>query len=203
MAEAIFPGKGLELSNVWRTRQFEYQWLRSIAGRYADFRQTTEDALVFAARQVALDLTPDRRARLMEVYENLKAWPDVPRALRELRGAGLRLAILSNMTNSMLEAGIRNSGLQGVFEQVLSTDQIHTFKPDPGAYRMAIDALKLGREQILFAAFAGWDAAGAKWFGYPTFWVNRLALPGEELDAAPDAIGRNLDDLVRYVKGAA
>jgi 2-haloacid dehalogenase len=202
LAERIFPGRGAELSNVWRTRQFEYQWLRTIAGRYADFRQTTEDALVFATRMLALDLTPSRRTSLMGVYENLRAWPDVPQALHALRKGGIRLTFLSNMTESMLEAGIRNSGLQGAFEHVLSTDRMRTFKPDPRAYRLAMDALRLEREEILFAAFAGWDAAGAKWFGYPTFWVNRLGLSGEELGAAPDAIGRNLDDLARYVGGA-
>ena len=82
----------------------------------------------------------------------------------------------------------------------LSTDQIRAYKPDPRAYQMAIDALQLQREDILFAAFAGWDAAGAKWFGYPTFWVNRLNLPGEELGVTPDAMGRDLTDLVRFVK---
>ena len=81
-----------------------------------------------------------------------------------------------------------------------STDQIRAYKPEPRAYQMALDALQLQREEILFAAFAGWDAAGAKWFGYPTFWVNRLNLPGEELGVTPDAIGRDLTDVVRFVK---
>ena len=100
----------------------------------------------------------------------------------------------------MLEVGIENAGLEGVFEHVLSTDQIRAYKPDPRAYQMAIDAFKLKREEILFAAFAGWDAAGAKWFGYPTFWVNRLNLPGEELGVTPDATGHDLTDLVSFVK---
>jgi len=100
----------------------------------------------------------------------------------------------------MLEVGIENAGLEGVFEHVLSTDQIRAYKPDPRAYQMAIDAFKLKRKEILFAAFAGWDAAGAKWFGYPTFWVNRLNLPGEELGVTPDATGQDLTDLVSFVK---
>jgi 2-haloacid dehalogenase len=102
----------------------------------------------------------------------------------------------------MLEAGIKNAGLDGVFEHVLSTDQIQAYKPDPRAYHMAIDAFQLTHEDILFAAFAGWDAAGAKWFGYPTFWVNRLNLPAEELGVAPDARGRDLTDLVSFVKAS-
>lgn len=104
------------------------------------------------------------------------------------------------MTTKMLDAGIKNAGLDGVFEHVLSTDQIRAYKPDPRAYQMAIDAFKLQREEIIFAAFAGWDAAGAKWFGYPTFWVNRLNLPAEELEVAPDAVGRDLTALVSFVK---
>ena len=200
LAETLFPGKGAEFSNAWRTRQFEYQWLRALAGRYADFWQTTEDALVFAATLLQLELTPDKRAQLMQAYLGLTTWPDVPSALSSLQEAGIRLAFLSNMTAKMLEAGIKNAGLEGVFEHVLSTDQIRAYKPDPRAYQMAIDALKLTREDILFVAFAGWDVAGAKWFGYPTFWVNRLNLPGEELGVAPDAMGRDLTDVVNFVK---
>lgn len=200
LAETLFPGKGADLSNTWRTRQFEYQWLRALSGRYADFWQTTEDGLVFAAKLLQLDLTPEKRAQLMHAYLGLKAWPDAPSALSSLKEAGVRLAFLSNMTAKMLEAGIKNAGLDGIFEHVLSTDQVRAYKPDPRAYQMAIDAFKLKREEILFAAFAGWDAAGAKWFGYPTFWVNRLNLPGEELGVTPDAIGRDLTDLVSFVK---
>jgi 2-haloacid dehalogenase len=200
LAETLFPRKGTDLSNAWRTRQFEYQWLRALAGHYADFWQTTEDALVFAANLLQLERTPDKRAQLMRAYLGLKAWPGVPSALSVLQEAGIRLAFLSNMTTKMLEAGIKNAGLDRVFERVLSTDQIRTYKPDPRAYQMAIDALKLTREDMLFVAFAGWDVAGAKWFGYPTFWVNRLNLPGEELGVVPDAMGRDLQDLVSFVK---
>jgi 2-haloacid dehalogenase len=200
LAETLFPGKGTEFSNTWRTRQFEYQWLRALSGQYADFWHTTEDALVFAAKLLRLELTSDKRARLMQAYLGLKAWPEVPSALSALQEAGIRLAFLSNMTTKLLEAGIKTAGLDGVFEHVLSTDQIRTYKPDPRAYQMAIDAFQLKREDVLFAAFAGWDAAGAKWFGYPTFWVNRLNLPAEELGVVPDAMGRDLTDLVSFIK---
>jgi 2-haloacid dehalogenase len=199
LAETLFPGKGTALSETWRTRQFEYQWLRALSGHYADFWNTTEDALVFAAKLLRLELSPPKRAQLMQAYLKLPTWPDVPAALRALQAARLRLAFLSNMTATMLEAGITHAGLTGVFEHVLSADQIRTYKPDPRTYQLAIDALHLKREEILFVAFAGWDAAGAKAFGYPTFWVNRLHLPGEELGVAPDATGRDLSDLVQFV----
>ncbi len=94
---------------------------------------------------------------------------------------------------------MKNSGLEGFFEPHLSTDKVGAFKPDPRAYQMGLDAFKLGKEEIAFAAFAGWDAAGAKWFGYPTFWVNRLNVPVEELSAAPDGIGSGLGDLLTFV----
>ena len=200
LAEELFPGRGAELSNAWRTRQFEYQWLRALSGRYADFWQATEDALVFSGEMLKLDLTPDKRNQLMEAYLGLKTWPDVPQALDSLKGAGIQLAFLSNATPKILDAGIKNSKLEGVFEHVLSTDKIKTYKPDPRAYRMAIDAFSLKKEEILFVAFAGWDAAGAKSFGYTTFWVNRLNLPAERLGVSVDAVGQNLNDLVSFVK---
>ena len=200
LAEQLFPGKGAELSNIWRTRQFEYQWLRALSNQYADFWHATEDSLVFAAELLKLDLTPDKRKRLMASYLELKAWPEVPPALQALESASIRLAILSNATPEILDSGIRNSGLQGVFEHVISTDRIESYKPDPRAYQLAIDAFELGKEEILFVAFGGWDAAGAKAFGYTTFWVNRLNLPAERLGVFPDGVGKDLHDLVGFVK---
>jgi 2-haloacid dehalogenase len=200
LAETLFPGRGAELGNAWKSRQFEYQWLRALGGRYADFAEATGDALVFAARQLQLELTPEKRAQLTRAYLDLKAWPDVAPALETLRGRGFRLAFLSNMTPALLDAGIRNAGLVGIFEHVLSTDAIRTYKPDPRAYQMAVDALRLRREEILFAAFAGWDVAGAKWFGYPTFWVNRAGAPAEQLGVVPDGVGKGLGDLVSFVE---
>jgi 2-haloacid dehalogenase len=199
MAEEIFPGKGLELGNAWRTRQFEYSWLRTMAGNYADFWRVTEDALVFAARMLKIELSAEQRDRLMQCYLQLKAWPDVVPALQQLKDAGIRMAFLSNLTNAMLDAVVRNSALEGFFEDHLSTDRVRAFKPDPRAYQMGVDAFRLDKEAIAFAAFAGWDAAGAKWFGYPTFWVNRANAPTEELGVVSDAVGAGLGDLVKFV----
>jgi 2-haloacid dehalogenase len=199
--EEMFPGKGRELGNAWRTRQFEYTWLRTLGGSYADFWQVTEESLVYAAKASGVDLFPAQRDQLMQSYLSLKAWPDVAPALTELKAAGIRMAFLSNVTDAMLDSVVRNSQLEGFFEPHLSTDRVKAFKPDPRAYQMGVDAFKLKKEEIAFAAFAGWDAAGAKWFGYPTFWVNRLNTPVEELSAVPDGIGSGLGDLVRFVLG--
>ena len=199
LVDELYPERGVDLSNVWRTRQFEYTWLRTMSRRYSDFWQVTDDALVFAAKALKVELTPEKRARLMEAYLKLRCWPEVPAALRSLRKADIRLAFLSNMTAQMLEAGIRNSQMEGLFDHVLSADRVKAYKPDPRAYQMGLDAFSLKPDQILFVAFAGWDAAGAKSFGYPTYWVNRQNQPGEELGVTPDAIGGNLNDLVAFV----
>jgi 2-haloacid dehalogenase len=187
------------LSDQWRVRQFEYTWLRALAGKYADFEHVTRDALVFAAKKVKFELSASQRDKLVNAYFNLKPWPDVAAAMQTLRRGGYRLAFLSNFTAAMLDGCIGASELNDVFEQVISTDDAKTYKPDPRAYQLACDLLKLKREQILFVAFAGWDAAGAKLFGFPTFWVNRLEQPAEELGVSPDATGKSLTDLVRYL----
>jgi 2-haloacid dehalogenase len=199
-AEQLFPGRGGELSNEWRTRQFEYTWLRVAAGHYADFWHITQDALEFAATKLSLELSPEKRNKLMSAYLELKPWPDVPAALASLKQSGFRLAFLSNFTRAMLDANIESAGLAGRFEQIISTDQAKTYKPDPRAYQLGVDSLKLRREEILFVAFAGWDAAGAKLFGFPTFWVNRQKLPTERLDATPDGVGESFTQLLQFLK---
>lgn len=199
--EELFPGRGQELSNAWRTRQFEYTWLRTLGGHYADFWQVTEESLVYAAKALAIDLTAGRRDQLMQSWLALKAWPDVAPALQALKAAGIRMAFLSNLTDAMINSAVKHSALEGFFEPHLSTDRVKAFKPDPRAYRMGLDAFGLGKDEIAFAAFAGWDAAGAKWFGYPTFWVNRLNAPVEQLGITPDGMGSGLGDIVKFVLG--
>ena len=202
LAEAELPGRGAELTALWRTRQFEYSWLRVAADDYADFWQCTADALRFAAASLNVQLTATQHERFMNAYLTLQPWPDAPAALRTLRQGGVRLGFLSNFTPAMLDAALRRSGLGDLFEHVLSTDRARTFKPDPHAYQLGVDALRLPPDQIAFAAFAGWDAAGAKRFGYPTFWVNRMQAPPEELGVRPDASGPSLADLIAFVTPA-
>jgi 2-haloacid dehalogenase len=197
--EALFPGRGRELGVLWRTRQFEYQWLRSLSGRYADFWSVTRAALEFAARSLNLNLSSAQRDDLMQGYLLLSAWPDVHPALSALRHSGKHLIVLSNATDEILRAGIRNSAIESMFAELISTDRIKSFKPDPRAYQLGVDRLGLRREAILFVAFAGWDAAGAKWFGYPTFWNNRQHESLEALDVVPDDTGESLLQLVDFI----
>jgi 2-haloacid dehalogenase len=199
LAETILPARGAALMDAWRTRQFEYQWLRALGGQYADFLKTTEESLLFAAKQLQIELSSDQQRQLVAVYSNLKPWPDVPETLQKLHDAGLRLVFLSNMTRTMLVNAIENAGLGRLFDSVISTDEIRSYKPNPVAYQMARERLDVRREQILFAAFAGWDVAGAKWFGYPTFWVNRSGQTPDELGVVPDGTGGTLKDLATFV----
>jgi 2-haloacid dehalogenase len=199
LCETLFPGRGGELANAWRARQFEYQWLRTLSGRYADFLAATGEALDFAARSLKLDLGGGRRERLMGAWLGLRAWPDAAEGIRALSRDGLRLAFCSNMTEAMLRNGARAAGVEGLFEHVLSADRVRAHKPDPRAYAMAQQAFGLPRERILFVSFAGWDVAGARWFGYPAYWVNRLGAPAETLGVAADGEGRSLADLAAFV----
>jgi 2-haloacid dehalogenase len=197
--DRVFPGKGRAFTDVWRTRQFEYAWLRSMAGRYVDFSTVTEDALVYAANAVHVDLTASRRRELMEAYLHLTPWPDTTDALRRLREKDVRVITIANFSPVMLRANAEHAGLTPLFDAFISTDANHSYKPDPRAYQLGVDHLRLPKQDIVFAAFGGWDAAGAKSFGYPTVWVNRFNQPAEELGFRPDRTVTDLEGLLDFV----
>lgn len=199
-AEALAPGRGAELVRLWRARQFEYAWLRALAGQYTDFWDVTRTALEHAVGALGLRLDGPARADLLRAHLEFVPWPDVVPALATLADAGVRLALLSNFSPRMLAAAVASAGLAGRFEHLLSTDAVRSYKPDPRAYGLGTTALRLPREQIAFAAFAGWDAAGARWFGYPSVWVNRLDAPPEVLGGAPDATGVDLGVVIDLVR---
>lgn len=194
--EEIAPGRGTRLTLQWRARQFEYTWLRTSADRYKDFWHITEDALAQAAQSMRIELKTADMQHLMNSYLELPVWPDVPAALQKLRGQKVRMAFLSNFTADMIRVNLRRTGLGDYFEEYLTTDCVGSFKPSPHAYQMGIDHFALNKDEILFAAFAGWDAAGAKWFGYPTAWVNRAKMAPERLDVHPDVTVGNLGELL-------
>jgi 2-haloacid dehalogenase len=198
-AEEVFPRRGTLLADLWRTRQFEYTWLRTLTSTYADFQQVTEESLVYAANVMNLDLTAPKRQRLLQCFWEFRPWPDARAALEKLKASGIRLAFLSDFTEPMLDAAVKSCGFEGFFGPHLSTDNVRAFKPAPHAYKMAVDAFRLQREEIVFAAFAGWDAAGARSFGFATFWVNRMKLPSEQLGVQPNAVGSDLLALADFV----
>jgi 2-haloacid dehalogenase len=199
LVEEIFPLRGTALSEQWRTRQFEYTWLRNSMRQYTDFWHVTEDALHYAAKQSGVPLSPEQSTRSMSAYLQLKPWPDVAAVIATLQKQGLRLALLTNWTPAMQHACLQGAGLEAMFAFQLSTDRANVFKPDPAAYQMGLDAFHLQKQEIAFVAFGGWDAAGAKAFGYPTYWVNRLGLPPEELGVAADATYQDLSRLPSFL----
>ncbi len=195
----MFPKKGDELNKMWVNKQFAYTWLRVSGDKYKDFFKVTEDALVYSAKAIGIKLSEVQRKEIMSSYMSLKPWPDVEDALKKLKKAGIKLTFLSNFTEKMLNAGIKNSNFQSLFSPLLSTDLVKTFKPDPKAYRMATDKFGVKKDEVLFVPFAAWDAAGAEWYGYDVFWVNRMSQTKEELEAHLKNNGKSLNDLVDFV----
>jgi 2-haloacid dehalogenase len=143
LVERLFPQRSAAPLPLWRTRQFEYSWLRTLMGRYVDFWQVSEEALVFAAAQLELDLRAAQRDQVMQSFLSLEAWPDVRPAFLALREAGIRLALLSNFTERMLDAASRSAGIADLLEPPLSTDRVRAYKPHPRAYQMGVDAFGL------------------------------------------------------------
>jgi 2-haloacid dehalogenase len=199
VAESVVPGHARELCESWRSKLFEYSWLHTAAAKYRDFRALAEDALTYAARAHGIQLSAEKHRILVSSYERLTPWADSRVALESMKGAGLRLAPLANFTPAMIENLLESARLRPLFHELISTDRAKTFKPDPRAYALGPSVLGLRREEIAFAAFGAWDAAGAKWFGYPTFWVNRLGVPAEELAPGPDAVGSTLTEVASWV----
>jgi 2-haloacid dehalogenase len=199
LVSEMFPEKGIELQRAWKTKQFEYSWLRAAGQQYKNFWDITLDALVNASKVTGISLSSRDKDRLMSGYLALDVWPDVLPALEQLRHQELQLGFLSNMTAAMLTSCIKYSKTDRFFDKVLSTDLVKTYKPAPSAYQIGVENLRLKKEEILFVAFAGWDVAGAKWFGYPTYWVNRLQSLPEELNVAPDGSGKSMSDLISFL----
>lgn len=189
-AEAVGPKAAL-LSELWRRKQLQYSWLRSLMRRRADFWQLTQDALDHSLEALALD--PARlRGRLLEAYRSLEPYPEVAPMLRALAARGMRAAVLSNGSPSMLADGFAAAGLDDLLDPVISVEDAGIFKPAPEAYLLATRALGVPAGEIAFFSSNGWDAHGAASFGFRTFWVNRTRAAPERL---PGAIARELQDL--------
>jgi 2-haloacid dehalogenase len=182
------------LSALWRDKQLQYSWLRSLQGRYVDFWQVTGDALDYALD--SLDLVDmGLREKLMGLYRRLAAFPEVPATLRALRGAGYVTAILSNGSPDMLADAVAAAGLDGLFDAVLSADAVGAFKTDPRVYQYALDQLGVAAAEVSFQSSNGWDAHAASDFGMRVVWCNRYGQRRERLPGAPDFEIRSLAEL--------
>lgn len=182
------------VSLLWRTKQLEYTWLRSLMGHHADFWQVTRDALDFSFDMHRLD-KPDLREDLMKAYLNLVCYPEVPEALSTLKARGFTMAILSNGTPAMLQAAVKNSGITGLIGKIFSIEEVRVYKPHPQVYQIAADGLGVHPEEIVFQSSNAWDAAGASAFGFKVAWVNRFGQAAERLPGRPDAEITNLMEL--------
>jgi 2-haloacid dehalogenase len=181
------------LSTLWRQKQLEYTWLRSLMGRYEDFWAVTEQALRFALRRLDIQAGEAQVKSLMDAYLSLACFPEVKAALGRLRG--VPLGILSNGSPRMLEAAVRSSGLEGMLQHVLSVDAVKTYKPSPRVYELGPRAFGLPAGDMLFVSSNAWDIAGAKAFGYRTCWCNRAKAPMEMLGLEPDYEVERLDQI--------
>jgi 2-haloacid dehalogenase len=190
--EALFPGRQAALSQLWRAKQLEYTWLRSLMRRYAPFSTVTREALAHACEALGLELTAERMEALMAEYTMLATYPEVPRALSSFHG--VKKAILSNGSPDLLEPLVAHSGLE--LDAVISVDALKIFKPAPQVYELASKKLGVAKEKIGFVSSNCWDALGAKSFGFTVFWINRARAPLDRLGFTPDRVVERLDEIL-------
>ena len=195
---AALGDKADAVSRMWRDKQLQYTWLRSLMGAHADFRIVTADALDFAlaAHGVA---DADLRAKLLELYMTLDAYADARRCLESLRSKGLTTAILSNGSPEMLAAATKSAGLDAHLDHVLSVEQVGIYKPDPRVYQLAVDEIGVPAAEMLFVSMNPWDASGAAFFGFRVARLNRLGMPPDNLPGEIAAEIRTLDEVPELV----
>jgi 2-haloacid dehalogenase len=182
------------ISDLWRRKQLEYTWLRSLMGRHADFWHLTGESLDYTLA-VFKRQDPALRASLMQQYLSLDCYPEVVGILQRLREAGMKTAILSNGSPTMLTAAVNSSGIGRLLDGVYSVEKVGVFKPHPSVYQIVVDELAVPAGRVCFMSSNGWDAAGAAAFGFRTVWVNRGKHPVENLPAHPEAVLPSLAEL--------
>ena len=185
---------GLLLSEIWRNKQLEYSWVRSLMGAYVDFWKLTEQALDFAIERVP-SVASSHRDTLLEAYWKLDCYEEVPTVLKALKDQGTKLAILSNGSREMLESAVQNAALDTILDDIFSVEDVGTFKTAPAVYEMATTAYRLYPNAVSFQSSNRWDIAGASKFGFRTVWINRASNPDEYLDFPPDVVLPSLQQL--------
>jgi 2-haloacid dehalogenase len=192
--DALFPGQGAALSRLWRQKQLEYTWLRSLMGRYERFEAVTEAALTHACAHLSLTLSAAGRRDLLQAYRQLSLYPEAADALAGLRDC--RLAILSNGSPEMLAPLVRHAKIDHLLDHVISVHEIRIYKPHPSVYRLALDKLQARSADVAFVSSNYWDACGASAFGLEAFWINRARSAPDELGVKPKAALERLTDLI-------
>ena len=182
-------------SALWRAKQLEYSWVRTLAGRYRDFWTLTEQSLDFAFSAFS-SADPAVRPKLLEAYRHLDCYPEVPELIRGLRHQGKRLAILSNGTPDMLASAVAAAGLDGCFDAVLSVDDVRAYKADQRVYELVTTHFRVYPESVSFQSSNRWDIAGASVHGLRTVWINRAQAADEYPDMPPAAVLPSLEGLL-------
>lgn len=200
IAEKLYPGKGGRLGVIWREKQNEYTFVRQITGRYRPFNQIAADSLRYAANAVNVVLTPEAERRLMEAYNQLPPHADAAALLYELQKRGKQTIGLSNGTLTMLAALLHNSGLEMLFDWVISADECRQYKPSTATYSLVLDHTCMDREKMVFVSAHGWDTAGAANFGFQTAWINRGEQPQDEYRLPPDYEYLNLLSVLKTIE---
>ena len=193
-AADVGPEAG-RLSELWRSKQLEYTWVRSLAGRYADFQELTEESLDYAAMRCG-GIHALTRAKLLAAYAELSPFAEVPGVLQGLRYRGAKTAILSNGTPAMLAKAVGSARLEGLFDAILSVDPLKIYKTAPAAYELVGQRFGTTPDQVTFLSSNRWDIAGATAFGFASIWVNRAGLPDEYIELAPKRVIKSLDALL-------
>lgn len=191
---AALGEKADAVSALWRQKQLEYTWLRSLMGAHVDFWQVTGDGLDYALGAHGVD-DPALRERLMELYRTLDAYPDVTDCLTALRAAGKKTAILSNGAPAMLEAAVESAGIASLLDERLSVEEVGIYKPDSRVYQLAVDRLETAAARICFVSNNAWDSSGAAHFGFTVARLNRFGQPAERLPGEPAAVMSGLAEL--------
>lgn len=184
----------LDFSAMWRKKQLEYTWLRSLMGEFRDFWHVTGDALDFTMETYNM-YNPSLRAKLMEMYLKLTPYPEVKNVLQKLKDRGIKTVILSNGSRSMLTSAVRHAQIQDLLDDVFSVDDVEVFKINPAVYQLAVDKLGVDAENIAFQSANSWDVAGATAFGFQVAWINRFGQKKEKLGFDPKCEIRSLIQL--------
>ena len=187
--ETCWPGKGAALSQLWRAKQLEYTWQRSLMQRYVPFSTVTREALAYACEALKLELSAAQMEGLMGEYLRLALYPDVTDTLERMKS---KKAILSNGSPDMLLPLVQNSGLK--LDALISVDELKVYKPAPPVYGLAVK--KLGTRRIAFVSSNCWDALGAKSYGFSVYWINRSKAPLDRLGFKPDAVLSSLNEIL-------
>ncbi|ARE38856.1 Haloacid dehalogenase, type II [Rhodovulum sp. P5] len=190
------------LAEDWRQKQLQYSWLRAVTGAHADFWQVTQDGLDWALEASGLDGDAGLRARLLDLYRELSAYPEVPAMLSALKQAGKATAILSNGSPDMLAAAVASAGIGDLLDDVLSVERVGVFKPHPSVYDLVGQRFGCDRAEVLFVSSNGWDAAAATGFGFTTAWVNRAGAPIDRLPWRPAHVLTDLTGIPALAMGA-